>query len=260
MFDCYVAFSIGAVVSVLASVSHAWQIKDVPTEKEAEAIVDRILALPHGPLFAQPSDRALMRILLDNSDIFFPILAERLQVLGDTKVEHLDSDYVAGCVGVLGLAAAFGSQRAGNLVYGTFATTSERLDEILVGGRAHGDLARGTVTEREWGIINSLGLLFDFALEKLTEFGDARAIDGVMKRVEKVGLGPQTVIFRYLEKVAPLRPVIRPQLQMMYDSPTSPLRNHPQLLRVLEAMDSAATEAKKEAGNDKSRDGNRKDE
>ena len=64
----------------------------------------------------------------------------------------------------------------------------------------------------------------------------------------------------YLEKVAPLRPDIRPKLEETYKSPDSPLRNHPQLLRVLEAMDKAAAEQKKEGDKDKSRDRKREDE
>lgn len=54
--------------------------------------------------------------------------------------------------------------------------------------------------------------------------------------------GADAVMFRYLEKVAPLRPDIRPKLEEMYNSSDSPLRNHPQLLRVIEAIDRAEAE------------------
>ncbi len=58
-------------------------------------------------------------------------------------------------------------------------------------------------------------------------------------------------MLRYLEEVAPLRPDIHPRLEEMYKSPTSPLRNHPQLLRVLEAIEKAEGEKKRaESGGD----------
>lgn len=84
-----------------------------------------------------------------------------------------------------------------------------------------------------------LDRLCGMALKMLTEFEDSEAIDEVVVRLGKAKIALQTDMFRYLEKVAPLRPDIRSKLEEMHDSPDSPLRNHPQLLRVLEAIDRA---------------------
>lgn len=115
--------------------------------------------------------------------------------------------------------------------------------------------------------LQNVARLRDQTLKALSEFSDPYAI---VKCVENLKLErnfmTEFVMLSYLEKVAPLRPDIRPKLEEMYNSPTSPLRNHPHLLRVLKAMDKVAAEKvlaaeqEKNGNADENRDRELKDE
>jgi len=78
------------------------------------------------------------------------------------------------------------------------------------------------------------------SLGVLAEFRDPHAVDYCVRTVERERRymrGTWVEMLNYLELVGPFQPDIRPRLEDMYNSPDSPLRNHPQLLRVLQAMD-----------------------
>ena len=76
-------------------------------------------------------------------------------------------------------------------------------------------------------------------------FGEREHMLHVMLRTPRSrAYGDKVYVPRTPSQVAPLRPDIRAKLEEMYNSPISPLRNHPQLLRVLEAVDRAEAEKK----------------
>lgn len=123
--------------------------------------------------------------------------------------------------------------------------------------------AHGVREHRNRNPTRTVRVLLSFRRSTLVEVGGVGAVelvDEVMTEIQVADGATRVVMLSYLEKVAPLRPDIRPKLEETYKSPDSPLRNHPQLLRVLEAMDKAAAEQKKEGDKDKSRDRKREDE
>jgi HEAT repeat protein len=91
--------------------------------------------------------------------------------------------------------------------------------------------------------IRTLFRIRNKALDVMADFRDPYAVDAVMKGIEKEDGGTQIWMARYLEKVGPLRPEIKPKLEEMLTSKTSQLRNHDILIRAVEAIDKA--EAKK---------------
>lgn len=110
------------------------------------------------------------------------------------------------------------------------------------------------VDENLWRDYQHILGLRNAVIDVLGDYGDSTAVEtclqGLTEEREYMS-GADVVMFRYLEKVAPLRPDIRPKLEEMYNSPESPLRNNPQLLRVLEAIDKAAAERRMERPREK---------
>ncbi len=210
---------------------------DVPiSDTEANRIIDSLLSLPHGTKFAAPKDRDLVLVLVEHPEVFLPLLSARVETLGPASSEPLEPGRIVRSLGVLGLVTQFGPGKSSRLVNATLRAGFRRADEIRTSSETPDhdrDPPRNAI------LLSNLDLLCGVTLDMLAEFDNSEAIDEVVEKLGEAEIGLQTVMLRYLEKVAPLRPDIRPKLVEMYQSATSRLRNHPQLLRVLEAIDKA---------------------
>ncbi len=204
------------------------------TQEEAQRVIEHVINLPHGTRFASSEDRELVKNMVGHPDVFLPLLAHELEVLkGDGNVVP-DAGRIVRCARVLGLVAEFSSQCAAKLVRISLRHAFRLVDRL----RSMTDHEEGAVGEAR-ASLSALELFCGCALDRLADYGDDGVVEDVIVRLEGANIATQTAMLRYLEKVSPLRPDIRPKLEKMYHSPDSPLRNHPQLLRVLEAIDKA---------------------
>lgn len=243
-------------------------VQPFPDEDDPRAVIMFLTrgSRPHGLVerFLDKDTKRLLRKVRDEPSAYMDVLTEFL-TLPEQIDESLDVSRLEGTLGLLG---AIG-QRHGGRDVGKAArrAVQDFFDQVAseLAMRSPGDPTEDARQKQELmrSLVRALSGLQRGNLRVLAGFNDPYAVDYCVNTIEeerKYMRGTWVVMLRYLEKVAPLRPDSRPKLEAMYNSPDSPLRNHPQLLRVLDAMDKAAAEQKKEGDDDGNRDRERKDE
>jgi hypothetical protein len=210
-----------------------------PTTQSPEKVVDTLLKSRHGLRDLSPDKQDLLEDLRSHPAFYKGAVSDAMQLPSNNQElpSHEDLRRVGGA---LGLAKQLGAEHGSDSVRKLFDETSTLWQRVKD--------ERTTQTNESMHKRNELlRALRANALDVLSDFDDVSAVPYVLTRVMEEDIATVTVMLRYLEKVAPLRPDVRPRLEAMYNSPDSPLRNHPQLLRVLEAMD----KAKKERGSER---------
>ncbi len=201
-----------------------------------EKVVSRLLSLRHGLLRRTMDNEteALLDAVLANPAPYADAIAVALDLPEDeARIGTTAGLHRVSCA--ITLAKMIGHEHAAPMVHRFFDKVSNRVVQY----RSHAE-----DSDARKQVYRNILLLQNWTLDALGEFGDRYAIDECVKTVgsietEKGDLASQVVMLRYLEKVAPLRPDIRPKLAEMYQSRASRLRNNPQLQRVLEAIDRA---------------------
>ena len=236
------------IVVILATVAFGFGMAPRHTESQEQAAltpdgtVKHLISLPHGLMFLNEEDAKLLEGVKANPAPYVPIL-ERVLALSD-DAEIASDETRMRLVRAIDLARLIGAEQAGKVVRRFFDSIHDRFADI-----------RATDVTRipETGVLiighasSNAVMLRNHALDALADFGDAYAVDTCIRSIEaERKLMTEVVMLRYLEKVAPLCPAARPKLEKMYDSLDSPLRHNPQLLRVLEAIDEAEAEKKRD--------------
>jgi hypothetical protein len=251
------AISRHAVAVVALSLAGIMVCAQVRHEKHPgpEDVIAQLISLRHGGAehMMPPEINELRGEVKENPRVYAPAIAKYL-VLPPDGAPSLPRDDARTLFSALALARLIGPDQGGPII--------RTFHDVVA---AH--LSKCRRTDSKDGLANNdhqrpqnctyLILLRDGTLEALAEFADPYAVETCVSMIEAERKHMTEISsLRYLEKVAPLRPDIRPKLEEMYDSPDSPLRNHPQLLRVLEAIDKAEAErqTKRPQDNEKERE------
>ncbi len=199
-------------------------------------VVARLANLRHGLRDLPPEEKALLDDVRKNPASYAEAVAEAAKL--PESIAELPQYYELRKVGgALGLARELGLEHGGPIARQVFSDSYRLLQEYRK-REPSSEPVRQDETERY------VEALVGSALDVMGRLGDhvlAPRIVDVLAGDDKL-LEPS--ILEYLEKIAPLRSDIRPKLEEMYNSETSPLRNNPQLLRVLKAIDAAEKEKK----------------
>jgi hypothetical protein len=219
--------------------------------RDADAVVEHLVSFEHGVNERMMDDdlkRDLQQLRADPQ--LFTQAVQHVLTLSKDEMQLASLEKRLRLERALQLASLMGRDHAGALIrdfYDDIGATRTRYSE------------RETQTPRD-AIIENLRRMQWLTLRVMGEFGDTYAVDGIIRDLTRQGTDDQYAQLEYLSKVAEHRLDIRDKLEHLFTDGKSPLRNNPQLKRVLEAMDRAAAEQKKEGDDDKSRDRERKDE
>lgn len=205
-----------------------------------EAAVEHLIALRHGLSFLDDENQALLDRVTKaperHASALAIVLAKRLE---EQMLTSLDE--VHRLSRAIDLARQIGQPHTRESLHEFFHEATRSLASLRSAPHKNPRQAHSSVQRR----LHNAALLRDQTLKVLSEFNDPYAVDICVESLEtERNLMMEFVMLGYLVKVAPLRPDIRAKLEEMYNSPISPLRNHPQLLRVLEAVDRAEAEKK----------------
>jgi len=202
-------------------------------ESSPQAVVNILLNRRHGLRDLSPDEQVLLEHLRGHPALYRDAVGDVMKLSNDGRIPSYDE--LARIGGALGLAKQLGTEQGAGLVQTLYDEASNLWFRVRGGHSQQGDDA----THRRNDLIRALRAN---ALDVLGNFVDISRLSDVLRRISEEDIATQTVMFRYLEKVAPVISERRPALEDMYKSPDSPLRNNPQLLGVLEAMDKAESE------------------
>jgi len=247
---------------VLTALLSGATVQPFPDEDDPKAVIVFLTrgSRPHGLVerFLNKDTKRLLSKVRDEPSAYMNVLTEFL-TLPEQIDESLDVTRLEGTLGLLG---SIGRRHRGTdvgkaarkAVRDFFDQVASELEVLDLKMQSPNDPTENAGENQELtrSLVRALSGLQRGNLRILGRFNDPYAVDHCVKTVEqerKYMRGTWVVMLRYLEKVAPLRPDIRPKLEKMYDDPGSSLHNNPQLLRVLKAIDRAEADkadAKKE--------------
>ncbi len=209
-----------------------------PVERDPDEVIAFLSSLRHGLVerVMDPDTKTVLQHVVDNPTIYANAITDAMQLPVDDSALSTNETYKRIGTG-LGLAERIGPDHLGGAVRRLVDEATERVR------RYRGTMKPGFPLKDETArkaYMNVL-LLRDGAIETLGKFDDphAAALCAEDLDIELNYHGAYGVMFRYLEKVAPLRPEIKTKLKQMYDDPASSLHNHRQHLRVIDAIDRA---------------------
>jgi hypothetical protein len=207
-----------------------------------DKILEQLLAQEHQ--WGNEEVKDLVEMIEQNPDPYMPALRIHLRL--PAEIDDLASaERLHFLERVLGIVRIVGPQ--GRLIAQSF------FDQVST------QIELSSAVSRKPETVRNLKQLQRGILKLMIHIKDDYAVDYCVRQVtSEQELASRNVMLEYLAVTATTRPDIRSKLEEMNNSPTSSLRNHPQLLRVLDAIDKAATEQKKE-GNDR-KDQERKDQ
>lgn len=225
-------------------------------QRTPEQVIAYLSSLRHGLVERSMDEetKALLDDVVNNPKVYSNAISEAMQLRPNVLLGDQDYRQVGTA---LGLAKKIGSTFFAHQVRRFIEDATERLGNLRAKVKPQSAVNDKELQQEHDRVVS----LRSSALDILGEFGDPGAVDLCMEKVLEEYehmRGADVVMLRYLEKVALLRPDIRPKLEEIYNLSTSPLRNNPQLLRVLDAMDKAAAEQNK-SKNDR-KDQERKEE
>jgi len=236
---------IGLTIAICLTAS-GQQIKDSVLLASPDAAVEYLVSLRHGLTFLDEEAQRVLEGVKAKPETYVGALQKILSIpLDDQLLSSLDD--VHRLSRALDLARQMDSRHTGNVVHRFFDATA-RVSRNLRSRRQPAE--RVDPDSRLERAYRNVVLLRDDSLKVLSDFNDPYSVDVCVDSIEEERkTTSEVVMLQYLEKVGPLRPDIRPKLEEMYNSPDSPLRNNPQLLRVLEAMDTADREKNQDKKN-----------
>lgn len=215
-----------------------------------QEVFDRFVSFRHGLVerVMDADTKALLHQVIEHPTVYADVIANAMEIGRNSPVD--DKTYKR--VGIaIGLARRTGrpdlfAQPVNRLIEQTAVQVKEyRLkiepkmpieDEVLRSEYQHVLALRSSAIDVLGSFVH--GDAIGLCIESLSEEREYMS-------------GADVIMLRYLERVAPLRPDIRPKLEEMCNSSDSPLKNNPQLLRVLQAMDKAAAERRIEQPREK---------
>ncbi len=230
---CNIKYHMIVMLSTLLVMTYCRQTLAVGVGQDQIALqIESFLSNPHGLNRLSPQDyKAIEEIRRGFDKEHLAILNEAISIC-EGKAIH-DIARVQRRSRALGLLGLIGGDLARSTLIKDYQRITTQVREID---------RRESVGQFDTYPSNSIEILLHLrvhTLMQLTELGAVELVDEIMTDIPVADGPTRVVMIDYLEKVAPLRPDIRPKLVEMYQSPTSRLRNHPQLLRVLEAIDRA---------------------
>lgn len=218
-----------------------------------DEVFDSLVSFQHGlaERMMDEETRALLRGVVENPIVYVQVISNAMKFRSEVPMD----DYSYRRAGTaIGLARK--TDRA-DLFSQSVLPLIEQLTKRIEHLREIVKPKIAVENEKVRGEYQRVLVLRSSALKLVSDWGDPGAaqlcIEWLIEEREYMS-GADIVMLRYLQEVAPLRPDIRTKLEAMYNSKTSLLRKHPQLLRVLEAIDKAEAEKKR---NQRAKEGGR---